>query len=69
MCRCDLTVRVLEHVRHCALQDADAAAAAFPARVKSSGVFTQQIAASSCFHADQSNLLVCYKGMKQADRI
>src|SRR6266478_5054690 len=39
MRRCDLTVRILKHVRHSALQNADPAAAALRARVKSGGVF------------------------------
>ena len=69
MRRCDLPVRILEHVRHSALQDADRAAAALFTGVKSRGVFAQRIAASSSFHTDQSDLFVCNKRMKEADRI
>ena len=39
MRRGDLTVRVLEHIRHRALKNADALAAAFFPAVKSRGVF------------------------------
>src|SRR5436305_11500326 len=66
---CNLTARILEHVGHCTLQNTDAAAAACRAGVKSGGVFTRRIAASSSFNADQSDMCVRNERMKQPDRI
>src|SRR5207244_8643326 len=64
MRRCNLPVRVLKHVRHRALQNADLAAAALGTGVKSGGMVAHRIAPSSGFHTNESDSFVCDERMK-----
>src|SRR5437899_2631774 len=69
MSRRDLAVRILKHVRHCALKNADATATAFFPAVKPRSVFTKRIAAASGLYTNQPHSFICDERMKQANRI
>src|SRR5439155_14477389 len=69
MSRCNLTARILKHVRHGALQNSDASATTRRATAKSRGMLAERIPASSRLNTDQSDLFVRNERMKQTDRI
>src|SRR5881628_1704533 len=61
-----LATIILEHVTHCALQDARTAPAI---RIESRGVVTQIVAASSSFNSNHAHCFITQKQVKQSDGI
>src|SRR5882724_8229849 len=65
----NLTKLVLQDIRHCSLQHADASAATSFAAFKARCVLADGIATTAGFHSNQPHAFVRQERMKQSDRI
>src|SRR5438067_7446813 len=65
----DLSVSILQNVRHRALQDTNAPAAARRVGAKSGGVFSDRLAATARLNSQEAHVFVGDERMKQTDRV